>query len=116
MHSQQRTHALDHHQEAQHTEQKHVTDRNRQLDLTQSFEQRENPDPEKRAGKAADEQNVAHLEIDIAPAPMGGTPMKIRSGVRRKPPPTPNTPERNPTAAPRPSSKKTSSDTSAIGR
>src|SRR5215472_9977133 len=71
MHSQQRTHALNHHQEAQNTEQKHVTDRDRQLDLTQSFEQREDPHPEKRAGKAANEQNVAHLEIDIAPAPMG---------------------------------------------
>src|SRR5215472_1748176 len=71
MHSQQRTHTLNHHQEAQNTEQKHVTDRDRQLDLTQSFEQREDPHPEKRAGKAADEQNVAHLEIDIAPAPMG---------------------------------------------
>jgi len=51
-----------------------------------------------------------------ATATVGGTPMKMSSGVSRKPPPTPNTPERNPTAAPRPSRTKMSSDTSAIGR
>jgi len=51
-----------------------------------------------------------------ATATVGGMPMKINSGVSRKPPPTPNTPERNPTAAPKPSRTKMSSDTSAIGR
>jgi hypothetical protein len=53
---------------------------------------------------------------DEATATVGGTPMKIRSGVRRKPPPTPNTPVRKPTAPPSPSRTKTSTDTSAIGR
>ena len=51
-----------------------------------------------------------------ATATVGGTPMKMRSGVSRKPPPTPNTPDRNPTMLPRTSRTKTSSDTSAMGR
>jgi hypothetical protein len=53
---------------------------------------------------------------DDATATGAGTPMRISSGVSRKPPPTPNTPDKNPTAAPRPSRTKMSSDTSAIGR
>ena len=51
-----------------------------------------------------------------ATATAGGTPMKISSGVSRNPPPTPNTPDRKPIAAPSPSRTKTSSETSAIGR
>jgi len=50
------------------------------------------------------------------PATAGGTPMKISSGVSRKPPPTPNIPDRKPMAPPMPSSRKTLSDSSAIGR
>jgi len=42
--------------------------------------------------------------------------MKIKSGVSRKPPPTPNTLTENPTTPPRPSRTKTSTDTSAIGK
>ena len=51
-----------------------------------------------------------------ATATAGGTPMKINNGVSRNPPPTPNTPDRKPIAAPRASSRVTSSETSAIGR
>ena len=46
----------------------------------------------------------------------GGMPMKIKSGVIRNPPPTPKTPERNPTAPPRPSNRNRFTDISAIGR
>ena len=46
----------------------------------------------------------------------GGTPMKMSNGVIRKPPPTPNRPDRKPTAPPMPSSRKMSTDISAIGR
>jgi hypothetical protein len=51
-----------------------------------------------------------------ATAMVWGTPMKMRKGVSRKPPPTPNTPERNPTAPPRISRTNTSCDIAAIGR
>jgi hypothetical protein len=42
--------------------------------------------------------------------------MKIRSGVIRNPPPTPNNPDRNPTPPPISRIKKTSTDISAMGR
>jgi hypothetical protein len=40
----------------------------------------------------------------------------MRSGVMRKPPPTPNMPDRNPTAAPIARSTNRFTDSSAIGR
>ena len=43
------------------------------------------------------------LESEAA-ATVDGIPTMIRSGVMRKPPPTPNSPERKPTAPPRPKS------------
>jgi hypothetical protein len=43
-------------------------------------------------------------------------PVKIRSGVSRKPPPTPNMPERNPTAAPIPKKRNMFTVSSAMGR
>jgi hypothetical protein len=43
-------------------------------------------------------------------------PEKIRNGVSRKPPPTPNMPERKPTAAPSPSITRRFTDISAMGR
>ena len=42
--------------------------------------------------------------------------MKIKKGVIRKPPPTPNRPERTPTAKLKKSNKKISTFTWAIGR
>ena len=51
-----------------------------------------------------------------ATATGAGTPIKISKGVKRNPPPTPNTPDKKPTAAPSPSRTKTSIETSAIGR
>ena len=52
----------------------------------------------------------------LATATAGDTPMKISSGVIRKPPPMPNMPEMNPTARPIPKTRKTLTGMSAIGR
>ncbi len=46
----------------------------------------------------------------------GRMPMKISSGVIRKPPPIPNMPEMKPTASPMASSRNTLTGRSAIGR
>ncbi len=51
-----------------------------------------------------------------ATATAGGMPMKKRSGVRMKPPPTPNIPERRPTMVPMTRSPRPLTDTSAMGR
>ena len=51
-----------------------------------------------------------------ATATAGVMPMKIRSGVIRKPPPIPNMPETKPTAAPMTSTRNTLTGRSAIGR
>ena len=51
-----------------------------------------------------------------ATATAGAMPMKINSGVIRKPPPIPNMPETNPTAAPIARTRKTLTGMSAIGR
>ena len=40
-----------------------------------------------------------------ATATAGGTPISINIGVSRKPPPTPNTPDRNPIALPSPTAR-----------
>ena len=52
----------------------------------------------------------------LATATAGEMPMKISSGVIRKPPPMPNMPEMKPTASPIPSTRKTLTGRSAIGR
>ena len=52
----------------------------------------------------------------VATATEGGMPMNIKNGVRIKPPPTPNIPDKNPTAAPRPAMRKMFTGISAIGR
>ena len=52
----------------------------------------------------------------VATATAGDTPMKISSGVIRKPPPMPNMPEMNPTASPIASTRKILTGRSAIGR
>ena len=52
----------------------------------------------------------------LATATAGGMPRKIRSGVIRKPPPMPNRPEMNPTAAPSPRIRSTLTGISAMGR
>ena len=52
----------------------------------------------------------------VATATAEGIPARNSSGVMRKPPPTPNMPERMPTIPPMPSSVKKFTETSAIGR
>ena len=52
----------------------------------------------------------------VPTATAGGTPRKIRSGVRMKPPPTPNMPDRKPTAAPMPMMMIMLVGTSAMGK
>ena len=52
----------------------------------------------------------------LATATAGEMPMKINSGVIRKPPPMPNMPEMKPTASPIPSTRKMFTGRSAIGR
>jgi hypothetical protein len=54
--------------------------------------------------------------VTDATATGAGTPEKISSGVSRKPPPTPNRPERKPTAPPIPIRKKRFIESSAMGR
>ena len=49
-------------------------------------------------------------------ATVGGMPMNIRIGVIRKPPPTPNKPDRNPIPPPNPSNRKMLTEISAMGR
>jgi hypothetical protein len=52
----------------------------------------------------------------LATATAGGMPTRIRKGVIRKPPPTPNIPEMNPTATPNPRIRRMLTGSSAIGR
>ena len=65
----------------------------------------------------APETEEARICIEPVPtATAEGMPMKISSGVSRKPPPTPNSPDRNPTAQPMPRKSATLTDISAMGR
>ena len=52
----------------------------------------------------------------VATATAGGIPMKNKSGVIRKPPPTPNMPDNTPTRPPNPRRIKALTETSAMGR
>ena len=54
--------------------------------------------------------------VTLATATAGEMPMKISSGVIRKPPPMPNMPEMNPTASPITKMRNTLTGNSAIGR
>ena len=66
---------------------------------------------------SAPETDVATIWFASVPTAMvGGTPEKISSGVMRKPPPTPNIPDRKPTAPPMASSTRIFTEISAMGR
>ncbi len=54
--------------------------------------------------------------VTLATATAGEMPMKISSGVIRKPPPMPNMPEMNPTASPMARMRNMLTGRSAIGR
>tara|TARA_Y100000590_G_scaffold268444_1_gene301501 strand:+ start:14 stop:283 length:270 start_codon:yes stop_codon:yes gene_type:complete len=63
------------------------------------------------------ETDVANmLFASFATAYVGGIPKKIKKGVIRKPPPTPNKPERIPTMVLREKIVITFTDTSAMGK
>jgi hypothetical protein len=65
----------------------------------------------------APEADEAEIWLDtVATATAGEIPMKINSGVMRKPPPMPNMPEMKPTAMPIASRRKMFTGKSAIGR
>ena len=72
--------------------------------------------PRRQWAMTPETEAAATWLASLATATAGGTPMKISSGVMRKPPPTPNMPERKPTPPPMPSSRKMLTDISAIGR
>ena len=65
---------------------------------------------------AVEKVSKGNKDIVVATATAGGMPIKNRSGVIKKPPPTPNIPERIPTSPPKPSKRKAFTETSAIGR
>ena len=67
------------------------------------------------ARKAEKEEPAIWLAAE-ATATAGGMPMKKSSGVRMKPPPTPNMPESSPTIAPIRSRPRPLTETSAMGR
>ena len=67
------------------------------------------------ASKAENDEPAIWLAAE-ATATAGGMPMKKRSGVRMKPPPTPNMPESSPTIVPMTRSPRPLTETSAIGR
>jgi hypothetical protein len=54
--------------------------------------------------------------VTDATATDAGTPEKISSGVSRNPPPTPNRPDRKPTAAPIPTRKNRFIESAAMGK
>ena len=65
--------------------------------------------------KAEKEEPAIWLAAE-ATATAGGMPMKKSSGVRMKPPPTPNIPDSRPTIAPIRSRRRLLTETSAMGR
>jgi hypothetical protein len=72
--------------------------------------------PRRQCASTPDTDEATIWFASVPTATAGGTPMKISSGVIRKPPPTPNRPERNPTAPPMPRMRNTFTDISAMGR
>ena len=65
---------------------------------------------------APDTEEAAICADSVPTATAGGMPEKISSGVIRKPPPTPNRPDRKPTAPPMARKMKMLADISATGR
>ena len=70
----------------------------------------------RRCASAPEKDDATIWFASVATATAGGMPIKKRRGVIKKPPPTPNIPERIPTNPPRPRSKKALTETSAIGK
>ncbi len=71
----------------------------------------------RRHWASAPDTEVATIWLAPVATAMGAEmPENISKGVKRKPPPTPNMPERKPTAAPSPSMTRRFTEISAMGR
>ena len=71
----------------------------------------------RRQWASAPEKDEAQIWLaPVATATAGGMPISISSGVIRKPPPTPNSPESTPIRPPSPRIRSASTETSAMGR
>ena len=71
----------------------------------------------RRHWASAPDTEVATIWLaPVATAIEAGMPENIRKGVSRNPPPTPNMPDRKPTAAPSPSITTRFTEISAMGR
>ena len=70
----------------------------------------------RHCANAPETEEAAICADSVPTATAGGMPEKISSGVIRKPPPTPNSPDRKPTAPPMARKTKTFADISATGR
>ncbi len=66
----QRARPLDQHQDPERAQEQHEAEIDHQLDLADPAQQAEEPDAEQRAEETADQEDGAHLEIDIAAPPM----------------------------------------------
>ncbi len=62
--------------------------------------------PIRECERAPEEAPAVIWAASVAAATAAGMPEKMSSGVMRKPPPTPNRPERNPTSAPIPAMRR----------
>ena len=65
---------------------------------------------------APDTEEATICAASVPTATAAGMPEKMSSGVIKNPPPTPNMPDRKPTAAPIPRKIKMFADISAMGR
>ena len=73
--------------------------------------------PNLRGAQARKSQQDNMPEAEpVATETTGGMPEKMSSGVSRKPPPTPNSPDKKPTAPPMPKMMNMFTDSSAMGR
>ena len=116
----QGAYALDQHQRADHAEQDHVGERRRTGRAGPAASAGRHLDAGDGAEEAAADQEVAHLQVDVAAPPMahragdgGGHDLagagadgharrhaeKDQSGVMMNPPPMPNMPDRKPIAS-----------------
>ena len=119
--------AFDEHQHADDAEEDDVAQLDEQIDLARLAQEAEDLHPGGRPDQAPRQKDEAHADVDCLALEMGedardrggddlvasrsppprpaGCPTKNRSGVIRKPPPTPNMPDSTPTIPPRPSSE-----------
>jgi len=69
-----------------------------------------------RCANTPEKEEATIWLASVATATAGGMPMKNKSGVIKKPPPTPNMPDKMPTSPPNPKRRNALTETSAMGR